>query len=492
MTQVTEEEIKIRLAFDNPWWDEVSGVDPEIRAWPRRAYFGPFLRLIDQTDVRRAVVLMGPRRVGKTVMIGQAIQHLIDDDTPPRSILYTSLDTPTYFGLDLERLVRMFREIQGHQRHDRLYVFFDEIQYLKDWEVLLKSFVDSHPTVRCVASGSAAAALRLKSIESGAGRFTDFLLPPLTFAEYLRFVSAEQDLIRHDENRDGWAPIYQSPNIAQLNDALVDYLNFGGYPEAVFSEAVRQEASRYIRSDIIDKVLLRDLPSLYGVSDIQELNRLFATLAYRTGAEVSYEALSNDSGIAKNTLRRYLEYLEAAFLIRRFTRVDQNGRRFKRETAFKVYLTNPSIRSALFGLVSAEDEPMGRLVETAIYDQWTHAHLSLPTLHYARWKRGEVDFVLFRRDLSEILDLIEVKWSDRQLQHPAELRSVISFAKRNHVSNCLVTTRTAHGRITIDGVDVIYEPSALYCYRVGRHAVAALNGANDPAVSAAALNPAPS
>ena len=62
-------------------------------------------------------------------------------------------------------------------------LFLDEIQYLADWERHLKAFVDTHPGVKCAVSGSAAAALRLKSIESGAGRFTDFLLPPLTFHE---------------------------------------------------------------------------------------------------------------------------------------------------------------------------------------------------------------------------------------------------------------------------------------------------------------------
>lgn len=59
-------------------------------------------------------------------------------------------------------------------------MFFDEIQYLKSWEVHLKALVDRYPNLKFVASGSAAAALRLKSNESGAGRFTEFLLPPLT------------------------------------------------------------------------------------------------------------------------------------------------------------------------------------------------------------------------------------------------------------------------------------------------------------------------
>ncbi|MBS0351440.1 MAG: AAA family ATPase [Proteobacteria bacterium] len=74
---------------------------------------------------------------------------------------------------------------QKIQKEDEVYVFFDEIQYLKNWEVHLKNLVDVHRQVKFVASGSAAA-LRRKSQESGAGRFTDFILPPLTFAEYLR------------------------------------------------------------------------------------------------------------------------------------------------------------------------------------------------------------------------------------------------------------------------------------------------------------------
>ena len=75
-------------------------------------------------------------------------------------------------------------------------------------------------------------------------------------------------------------------------------------------------------------MLLRDLPSLYGIQDIQELNSLFTTLAFNSADEVSLEALSKDSGVSKNTLKKYIEYLEAAFLIRKVHRVDENARRF--------------------------------------------------------------------------------------------------------------------------------------------------------------------
>jgi len=135
----------------------------------------------------------------------------------------------------------------------------------------LKSLVDTYPNIKCVGSGSAAAALRLKSSESGAGRFTDFLLPPLTFYEYLHLRGKTERLITGREE----TGMFLAENINEVNKEFIFYLNFGGYPEVMFSHEIQADPARFIKSDIIDKVLLRDLPSLYGIGDIQELNYLF-------------------------------------------------------------------------------------------------------------------------------------------------------------------------------------------------------------------------
>jgi predicted AAA+ superfamily ATPase len=120
---------------------------------------------------------MGPRRVGKTVMVMQSISELIHKDSiDNKKILFLSLETPIYTGIGLEKLLNIFNSLHGHKRNDELYIYFDEIQYLRDWEVHLKSLVDSYPNYKFVVTGSAAAALRLKSNESGAGRFSDYIL----------------------------------------------------------------------------------------------------------------------------------------------------------------------------------------------------------------------------------------------------------------------------------------------------------------------------
>jgi predicted AAA+ superfamily ATPase len=470
MLEIAKKDIVLRLKFDNPWWETDASGNVVYQYTPRRKYFETFHQTITDMTVRRATVLMGPRRVGKTVMVYHSVRQLLDSGVDPKAILYVSLETPIYTGLSLEGILGFFQELFSHKRDSTLYVFFDEIQYLKNWEVHLKSLVDSYPDYRFVATGSAAAALRLKSNESGAGRFSDYVLPPLTFAEYLMFIGREAELVETVpiENDEFNRYYYFTKNVDGLNEEFVNYLNYGGYPEAVFSETIRRYPDQYIKSDIIDKVLLRDLPSLYGISDIQELNRLFTTLAYNTGNEVSLEGLSKSSGVAKNTIRRYLEYLEAAFLIKRVERIDQNAKRFKRAVCFKVYLTNPSMRAALFGQLNAESEAMGALTETAIYSQWQHSNQT--ELFYARWNTGEIDIVHLSGPEQKPTWAVEVKWSDRPYKSRGELDNCVDFVGQNPQVKqpLLITSRTIlDDCVVYKGVHFEFRPASLYAYTLG-------------------------
>lgn len=469
MLQIAKKDIVARLEFDNPWWESGKHGKIAYEETPRRKYFESFHRNIVDTSVRRAIVLMGPRRVGKTVMVYHSVKELLKADVDAHNILYISLETPIYTGLSLEQILGFFQEKFAHKRDSKLFVFFDEIQYLRNWEIHLKSLVDSYSDYKFIATGSAAAALRLKSNESGAGRFSDYILPPLTFAEYLMFIKKEAKLIEATPTNDEFEKYeYHTKNVTELNEEFVNYLNYGGYPEAVFSDTIRKDPGQYIKSDIIDKVLLRDLPSLYGISDIQELNRLFTTLAYNTGNEVSLEGLSQSSGVAKNTIRRYLEYLEAAFLIKMVERIDQNAKRFKRAMTFKVYLTNPSMRAALFGQLGAESDAMGALTETAIYSQWQHSQAV--QLYYARWSTGEIDIVHLSGAEQKPTWAVEVKWSDRPYKSRGELDNCAEFVERNPKVHqpILITSRTiSDPDVVYKGVHFMFRPASLYAYMLG-------------------------
>ena len=170
---------------------------------------------------------MGPRRVGKTVMIFHAIDSLLKRGVSPHQIAFVSVENPFFNKLPLEQLFKACIKATGKSEPKGWYVFFDEIQYLKDWEVHLKSLVDSYPHVKFVASGSAAAALKLKSTESGAGRFTDFMLPPLTFNEYIHLLQLHHLIIPTQIDWEGNATsFYETTNIALLNEHFLKYINY--------------------------------------------------------------------------------------------------------------------------------------------------------------------------------------------------------------------------------------------------------------------------
>lgn len=385
-------------------------------------------------------------------------------------IFYIGIDNPIYINLSLEDLLQQALQASGGQDADGCFVFFDEIQYLRDWERHLKVLVDSYPKTKFIVTGSAAAALQAKSGESGAGRFTEFVLPPLTFQEFLHLQELTH-LLKPSTTR--WLnkeiPFYTAVNIKELNAQFFNYINYGGYPEVIFSEAIKSNMARYIRNDIIDKVLLRDLPALYGIKDVQELNRFFAYLAYNTGKEFSPAKLCKESGLDRPQINKYLEYLEAAFLIKVLHKVDENARHFKRITAFKVYLTNPSLRTALFSPVSPTDDEAGNLVETALFGQWMHRDNM--NLKYARWKmgrnEGEVDMINLDDTRLKPKWCVEIKWSNRYVEKPVELKSLMDFCGRNNLNSAIVTTIDKETAITFKDLQLCYCPASVYAYTVG-------------------------
>ncbi|MFH0733953.1 MAG: ATP-binding protein [bacterium] len=470
---ISESNISDRMKAENPWW--ISGfINNEFNELKRRKYFEMFKSLVEDIDIKRAVVLMGPRRVGKTVMMHHTIQYLLDQKIDRQKICFLSIDNPIYNNIGLEQLFSIARKAVAQNDPKGWYVFFDEIQYLKEWERHVKTMVDSYPHTKFIVSGSAAAALKMSSIESGAGRMTDFMLPPLTFYEYIYLMGCEHLVYPVKINWIGNTQnFYSTINHTEFNKHFINYINYGGYPEVIFSESIRKNPTTFIKSDIIDKVLLRDLPSLYGIQDIQELNNFFTTLAYNSGNEVSLDALSNESGIQKNLIKKYLEYFEAAFLIKKIHRIDDNAKKFKRENYYKIYLTNPSLRAALFYPITSNDEMTGNMVETAIFSQWMQRDWFIPM--YARWTegrfQGEVDMVGLSNIKLKPIWAVEIKWSNRFFERPEELKSLLLFCKKNNLNSAMITTLDKEGEKILEGITLNFVSSAIYAYVVGENTI---------------------
>lgn len=437
-------------------------MDADTLALHPRTYLDPVRQLLQEPGLRRAVVLLGPRRVGKTILIRHLIAELLKQAVPAQRIAYVEMDHPLLHGQSLEALIRQIEEAAPEGEGMR-YLFFDEIQSHKDWEKHLKPLVDHRTDLKILVSGSAAAALKRQSTESGAGRFTDFLLPPLTFSEYLRLRQEPAAILEEEPG------FYTLTDIRRLNAQFAEYVNYGGYPELALSPTVRGNPERFVKSDIVDKVLLRDLPQLYGIKDIQELNALFTLLAFNTAEEVSFEQISQRSGVGKQTIQKYIEYLEAAFLIKRVFRVDQDGKRYQRERNFKVYLSNSAMYTGLFGARSPDDPEFGHQVETALFAQRFHEDARL---NYARWGTDdcEVDLVESSQARKPIAAL-EIKWSDKFADRPEGLKGLMKFVRNNQLKVAWATTRSVIRQQNIDGSEIRQWPAAALAFHYGVRAV---------------------
>ncbi len=129
-----------------------------------RAYLGLVQKLLADPLLRRAVVLLGPRRVGKTIRIRRLIADLLDSGVSGQRVAYVEMDHPLLHGQSLADLVGHVKDI-APGGEGVLYLFFDEVQSHKDWEKHLKPLVDHRPDLRILVSGSEAAALkRLQAI----------------------------------------------------------------------------------------------------------------------------------------------------------------------------------------------------------------------------------------------------------------------------------------------------------------------------------------
>ncbi len=461
--QTPDSDLRNRLLLDNPWW-ATGKVERPLGAWPRRPQFTRLGALIGGAGRGRVVRLFGPRRIGKTVMLRQMVQHLIDSGVPPHALCYLTLDAPAYAGVGLERLLAL--ALEGHDAGSAgpVHVFFDAAQARAGWDRQLAALAGAHPAVKVIAAASATVTDEPGGPNPGAASAADLHLPALGFAAFVAVAGkreAFETFIRKKETG--------APEIETLNALLVDYVNHGGFPEPAFAAGERSDKARLLTEGLSGRLWPDDLPRLHGIADTGELARLLALLTLNAGRELTIEGLARALDIAKNTLRKYLDVLEAVFLIRRLGRLDGEARPFRRASHFKAYPTNPSLRAALFGPVAVDDPAMGPLAETAYLAQLA-ADNGAGQVHYARWKDGRVGFVSLDPESRRPAVVTDIAWDDRAITHPREeLAQLVRFCARNGFETAAVTTRSSRfGKIDRPGVYVL--PTAVLIYLSARTA----------------------
>lgn len=407
--------LKVLTAF-NPWW-KTGAVNPKMAQPYKRFAFHEAMKRLDQTDIRRTVVLTGTRRVGKTTIQYQMIDTLLNRGVSPQKIVFISMDHPMLKLSGVNDVLECYHEnIYAEQD---VYYFFDEIQYAQDWDKWLKTIYDMQPDTKVVATGSASPALIKGNQESGAGRWSVIPVPTMSFYEYCELLDLERPELPSDFKPTQMLSMTQQERtqimlqLSKVQNHFTRYLQVGGFPELAKADNDIM-AQQIMREDVVDKVLKRDLPSLYKIRNATELERIFLYLCNVSSEIVSIDAIAKElNGVSRPTVENYIQYLESANLIYQSWPVDMAGKQVLKSKP-KIYIADAAIRNAVLMDDSLLTDPveMGKIVETAVYKHVAAFYYRKATSvgYFRGGKRNkEIDIVV---DYNSGNILVEVKYRE--------------------------------------------------------------------------------
>lgn len=374
---------------------------------------------------KNALVITGMRQVGKTTIMKQLFESLsttaklwFDFENPLDQKVFEDEDYNTIY----QRLAKT-----ANIKQERLYIFLDEIQNFPEITKVIKYLIEYYQ-VKFVVTGSSNFYLKNLFPESLSGRKFLYILPPLTFKEYLYF----HDRISLEEARN-----IDLENLLKRTDVFLhkkyevaydQYLQYGGFPEVVTTADT--QAKNMILRNVFASFFEKDIKLLSDYSDIRQLRDLLLLLVPRIGSMLDVSKLAGELGIDRPKLYSFLEFLQGTFMIKLLPKFSQS---IDRSVAGgrKVYFSDTGLLQAI-GKVNE-----GQLFENAVVNQLSnYGELSF----YNKRNTAEIDLILNK----EIAFEVKLRGSERDVQKLQHLVSQLSIKKSYVVS-----------KIFTDNVDIV-------------------------------------
>jgi len=304
-------------------------------------------------DLGKIITIIGPRRAGKTWYLFQLIESLEKGGIKREQIFYLNFeDERLDFDAGYDQILDAYLELYPDQKLDDLYIFFDEIQEIPEWEKYVRRLYDT-VTRKIFLTGSNAKMLSKEIATSLRGRSLSFEIMPLSFPEFLSF--------RSIDSKD----IYSTKNRAKIQRSFDEYLTWGGYPELV---DVERRFKANILQEYFNVMLYRDLMDRYGIRDASILKYLIKRLIGSFTKEFSVNKLYNDLKsrgirIGKDSIYRLMDQIFSIYMVTYVEKYDPAV--VKREMSNKkVYLYDNGIASAIRYTFS---EDRGKLLENLVF-----------------------------------------------------------------------------------------------------------------------------
>ena len=283
----------------NPWWQTLE-IDEDVKPGVER----PVLReLQKELSNRKIVVLSGLRRTGKSTLMQQMIQFLVrKKGVLAKRIIYMAFSQENN---ELENIIdRYLKEVlRGtEQEKQKIYIFLDEIQYVPQWQKVLSVYFAKHKNFKFFISGSMVLHVGEHTPKNIKNKFKEIEVKPLDFEEYLNLKGIQIDAKQEKK--------YEQ----EMKTYFRNYLLHGGFIETQKLDAGMRR--QYIKENILERIIYKDIPQNFRVSKPGVLNRLVRLIAYEPGVFGNFKHIAKKLSCDQRTIARYVSYLEKAGLVR--------------------------------------------------------------------------------------------------------------------------------------------------------------------------------
>jgi len=444
------------IILQNPWWKTKRIYDIK-KGRIKRDDFPLIKKQLNDTQI---TCLIGARRVGKTTLMYDTMDHLLKTGSKPEEILYISLDSPKIrmklkqnFNNVFQQYSETILKIPLDQLKNTIYVFLDEVHKLDEWGDIIKYWQDLQLPIKFIVSGSSAIRIIKGSGESLLGRIKYITIYPLRFSEWTKETTT-YNFLNYTEIKKA----YQQ-HLLHKQELLIhldEYLIKGGYPE-IRDEKYVERAYDTLRQ-YKTLTLTRDILDLKDIKEPRILEDLADLLSDFMSERINYSTFASTLKIKVDTVKKYLSYLEECFLT--FTTyVYSTNHIISTRKEKKLFFIDHGLRNALL-LKEIDDLEKTKIIENVVF---THIiqlkkHTLFPKMFY--WldqAKNEVDIIL---TLGEKIVPIEVKHSDTIPNK--KIKGLIQFLNSFQVDKGIVVTRDLLENRSVDGKTIYFIPAWLF------------------------------
>jgi hypothetical protein len=394
-------------------------------------------------NVEFIITISGPRRAGKTYFCFQLMQKLMQEAISRENIFYINFEDNHLLGAnaaDLDKILECFLELSAINKKQKIYLFFDEIQTVKDWDAWARKIYDQRKDIHLVLTGSSSKLLSREISTKLRGRVINKEIFPLSFKEILSWsnITYNPKTISHSKEK------------TAVKKAFLQFLMNGGYPALFIDKTLQKEQ---VLQSYYDSMIFKDIIERYRIEDVKKLKSLAQLLFQSVSGNMSYNKLAEKMrtigfDISKNTVIEYIAYFEDAYLFFQNMKYEYSVAQ-QLGSIKKLYCIDNGILNAVSFKFS---EDTGKLLENLVYVELKRKNETV----YCHKSKNECDFLVVRKN--KVSEAIQVTQKLDETTEKREIDGLIEAVKEHKLNRGLILTEEQEEVRIVQGKKIVIKP----------------------------------